>query len=953
MASSPARVCLDMLGCQTANSRHRGIGNYSTGLALALARLGDDAKTFIVAQRDPASVAEIVQSFAGVVPPHRVKTIDLLSPASRQPGCAAMQAATLARAYARLNPDVLHVSSLFEPEIAFPHPSLCAGRIKSVTVFDLIPYVFRERYLSEPLVLRWYLSKLGELKNYDLLFAISESSRRDTLAFTGVAPERVVTIMGACGPAFTPHRHTDDEVATLHARLGLARPFLLFTGGIDWRKNIEGAIHAYARLPAATRARHCFAIVCRIMPEARRHLEAVVAQNGLHPGEVVFTGFVSEADLLRLYRTCRAFVFPSLYEGFGLPPLEAISCGAPTIVAGNSSLTEVVTRPDAWFNAGSADEMAAKINAVLTDDAFRRSLIETGLKRAADFTWERSARLVRNAWREALAARADAAKARVSFPVRQRLPRMAYVSPLPPERSGIADFSLELLRELALHYEIELFTTAASVDEPWLLANHAVHPAAKLDERGDEFDVILYQAGNSEFHAHMIDLMSRWPGVVELHDFYLSGMFGWIGTETLQHALLSTHGPSALAEPLDGYGRFNAIMRHAANRHVFEHATGIIVHSPFAARLIDRQYPEGVPAPVEVIPLLRHAAELDRPSSSRAEARARLGIAADEFVICSFGHMGHTKRPDILASAYEAFAKRRADIPSRLAFVGNGETDAGLAMRDRIAASPQRSAISITGYVDRDAYRDWLDAGDVAVQLRADSRGETSGAVLDCMARGLPLVLNHYAEFQDYPPEIAAFIPEIPEAEPLAAALARLADSPDERKRLRHAAHAHVSRRHQPRLLARRYFDTIQRFMAEDWGRNHRRFIGTALKAGATAEALTPWLKSLARSEVVPRPPRTYLDLGDLSPTRCQWVQTMLARLLAAGTDAWPVYHKTDGTTLHACHRSAAEPTGFVRMATAIHLQHGDVAWLQAHAREPALLTSLQEAGVTVEWQHG
>ena len=171
MASSPARVCIDMLACQTAGSRHRGIGNYAAGLALALGRLDDGAKTFLVAKRDPASVAEIAQSFAGVVPPHRLKTIDLPSPTSWQPGCAAMQAATLARAYARLNPDVLHISSLFEQEVAYPHPSLCAGRIKSLTLYDLIPYIFKGRYLSEPSALRWYLSKLGELKNYALLFA--------------------------------------------------------------------------------------------------------------------------------------------------------------------------------------------------------------------------------------------------------------------------------------------------------------------------------------------------------------------------------------------------------------------------------------------------------------------------------------------------------------------------------------------------------------------------------------------------------------------------------------------------------------------------------------------------------------------------------------------------------------------------------------------------------------
>src|SRR5206468_1796947 len=124
----------------------------------------------------------------------------------------------------------------------------------------------------------------------------------------------------------------------------------------------------------------------------RERLQAQAAAAGLAPSDVVFTGFVREDHLVLLYRLCKLFVFPSLHEGFGLPALEAMSCGAAAIGADNSSIPEVIGRDDALFDAKSIPAMAAAIQRCLADDGFRAQLADWGPRQARNFSWDSSAR---------------------------------------------------------------------------------------------------------------------------------------------------------------------------------------------------------------------------------------------------------------------------------------------------------------------------------------------------------------------------------------------------------------------------------------------------------------------------------------------------------------------------------------------------------------------------------
>jgi glycosyltransferase involved in cell wall biosynthesis len=168
--------------------------------------------------------------------------------------------------------------------------------------------------------------------------------------------------------------------------------FLLYVGGDDARKNMEGTIRAYALLPAPLRREHQLVIACRIGPLRRFELRTFAASLGIGGDEIELTGFVSEEELAALYRSCGLFIFPSLYEGAGLPVLEAMSCDAPVAASNTSSIPELLGDLEATFDPADPADIARCLTEVLEDPTALDSLRERSRRRLGVYTWERVAR---------------------------------------------------------------------------------------------------------------------------------------------------------------------------------------------------------------------------------------------------------------------------------------------------------------------------------------------------------------------------------------------------------------------------------------------------------------------------------------------------------------------------------------------------------------------------------
>jgi len=198
-------------------------------------------------------------------------------------------------------------------------------------VYDLVPLLFPDRYLARDRARQQYHDALRVLRQSDHLFAISQATRRDTIRHAAVDPLRVSCIYGDIDHA---KRALMAEPATatadVPARHGLTGPYVACVGGGDWRKNMDVAVAAFARFHRDHPGRR-LAIICKLQPERIAELRRTAAAAGLPPEAVVCTGYVSDADLVALIRHAEMLIYPSLYEGLGLPVLEAYGCGTPVV----------------------------------------------------------------------------------------------------------------------------------------------------------------------------------------------------------------------------------------------------------------------------------------------------------------------------------------------------------------------------------------------------------------------------------------------------------------------------------------------------------------------------------------------------------------------------------------------------------------------------------------------
>lgn len=392
------RVVMDLQGAQS-ESRFRGIGRYSLALALAVARdaRGHDIHLALNGAF-PEAVKDIRTAFKGLIPQSNIHVWHVPLPvhacdAGNSTRCShaeIVREATLAS----LKPDIVHVSSLFE---GYGDNALTSiGRVFQiptvVTMYDLIPMMNPEVYLNhDPVYAKAYAEKFSFLQRADAVLAISESSADEARRVGKFGSDKVFNISAGCDAVFSQLEIQHPARRLVRAKFGIEGEFFLYTGGADRRKNLNRLIDAYAALPVATRKIARLVMAGRMPASLVDDLKRVALERGLQADKIIFTGYVSDEELVALYNECRFFVFPSWHEGFGLPVLEAMACGAAVIAANASSVPEIATEPAMLFDPYDTAEMSERIRWMLEDDAAVAEARAFSEHRATAFSWERSA----------------------------------------------------------------------------------------------------------------------------------------------------------------------------------------------------------------------------------------------------------------------------------------------------------------------------------------------------------------------------------------------------------------------------------------------------------------------------------------------------------------------------------------------------------------------------------
>lgn len=284
--------------------------------------------------------------------------------------------------------DVLHILSPLEPQTH----TVIAGKPFSktvITIYDFIPLIFKDLYLPSPIHLKLYFDRLRILKSANLLVSISEATRRDAIELLDLAPEKIVNVGIAPSSDF---RKLDTSSATAISQIkkkhDIQGPFVMTVSNLDHRKNLVTLLQAFSSLPDFILREFPLIVVCNSDPKYVGKNSDVSELLNRGPARIKFLYFIPVDELVALYNSCHLFVYASLYEGGGLPVVEAMKCGAPVLASNTSSIPEYVGRPDALFNPRDQADITDSMLRVLTDEELRKELGRFGEEHAGNFSWD-------------------------------------------------------------------------------------------------------------------------------------------------------------------------------------------------------------------------------------------------------------------------------------------------------------------------------------------------------------------------------------------------------------------------------------------------------------------------------------------------------------------------------------------------------------------------------------
>lgn len=396
------RIVIDLQGAQS-ESRYRGIGRYSLSLAKAIVRnRGEHEIIIALSNLFPDSIEDIRIAFDGILPNENIRVWHAIAPTReceegneyRREVSEVLRESFLVS----LQPDVILLTSLFEGFVDDAVTSIKkfdTSTKVAVILYDLIPYIHQDKYLTHNTIYKkHYLQKIEYFKNADIFLGISQSSSNEAIDYLKVNQQQVVNISSAVDENFKINDFTDIDKEKLFDKYHITKKTIVYApGGFDIRKNFENLIKAFAKLPKELQEQYNLVIVSKVSQSNKDRLLKLATDEGIEKNDLILTGYVSDKDLIAFYSVCDLFVFASIHEGFGLPVLEAMSCGAVVIGSNTTSIPEVIGCEEALFDPYSVESIRDKIVEVLTDVALQKRLKEHNQFQVQKFSWDESAKI--------------------------------------------------------------------------------------------------------------------------------------------------------------------------------------------------------------------------------------------------------------------------------------------------------------------------------------------------------------------------------------------------------------------------------------------------------------------------------------------------------------------------------------------------------------------------------
>jgi len=673
-------------------------------------------------------------------------------------------------AYWNLNPLMLNV--------LFPDAKLNCNMF--VTLYDLIPKVlpyYSSLWGNE--IMAEYDRRIKYLSKNDVsVIAISESTKNDY--------KNVTLANNPCESIVLAANHR-----LFYRHLFLKKPqqkkrSIIYTAGIEYRKNIPRALEAFHLMMTMNPELDdlTFYLVCSYDNESRKSIDIQLKKLDLEK-RVILTGYVSNHELAELYYNATVVFFPSLYEGFGLPILEAMLSGAYILSSNSSSLKEF--EHIMFCDPTDIQDMANKLKTALSNSS-NESLEDKKQRQsyALSFTWEATAEKTLRFITETPDIPYD------------KKPRVAIVAPWPPHKSGIAIYVYELVHFMAETCCIDIFVDNSRQDEAEFSPNpHGeLYMINKLDELHGNYDAILYQLGNNcDFHTETYKYALKYKGIIELHDYIIHPFFHLSfysenDFETYKNALVDGYGEEGLNHfnSIKDKGEWPDFERFPMAHALLNHCDKLIVHNQWTLTQLNNRK-------VTAIPL---AAMMNEANAHPDHFHSIYGIQRDEMVVGCFGFVNKNKRPDKLMQAVRIL---RADgYPVKLIFFGSCDPN----------DLTQEENIHITGFLPTPLYLAGMQMVDVVVNLRFPSMGESSATLHEAFSFGKPVIISNVNQYKEYPDDICWKVDvnenEVPQ---LVAMIKHLFENKHTRTTLGENAKRYAQTVLDPQRIARRYADII------------------------------------------------------------------------------------------------------------------------------------------------
>ena len=646
------------------------------------------------------------------------------------------------------------------------------------THYDLIPLAFPDQYFPSEAyasLRRVYSDAMAFVSRAQRLAAISEFVKREAQLYLGVPESRIDVAYPCADSAFRESSASAAEAAIsgLRERLGLHGEFVLSISHFHFSKNLDGLLRAFAAIRQCAPFRDlALVIVCQLEPHEEVLVRGVADRCGAREN-VVLTGLISDEELVGLFNRCRAAIHVSRYEGFGLPALEAMRCGAPLVASSTASLPEIVGSAALLADPERPDTIALALGRVLASEGLRAELREKGLERSRFFDGHRLGEQTLGCY-ERCAEEASS---------RPRRPLVSVWSPVPPQQSGVADYTFELIEWLERHVDVEVVVDDGVEPKFERPLRSIVSTAGNRGPRLAPPDRVVFQFGGSHFHLYQHEHLEVSPDLLVLHDLTW-GRVRWYTARgefaALEAEIEETEGSDAAREfrglattrPLPSGEAFEDFFLGCFMlRSAVQASRRQVLHFLGGDEALRARYPGaeprylamGVADPLAAIPFGERRLKQRRREGSRLE----IGV---------FGIVDPVKRLVVLASSLLRLRQEGVDARVTVVgpFVSSGYQDV---LSAELGALGVADAFRFLGRVDRSEFDRRFSDVDVVVNLRWPFRSQMSATLVRAVAAGKPVIVTDVPAWRMFPEEFCRYVaPGEREVEELSNALRELAN---------------------------------------------------------------------------------------------------------------------------------------------------------------------------------